>query len=81
MWILSQNKKMLTNGIISFKVVSDVDENFQHKYYIILKNLETKSESIVATYLNDINAYNSLIDLSNFFNKKENNCFKFPQDN
>lgn len=41
MWILSQNKKMLTNGIISFKVVSDVDENFQHKYYIILKNVET----------------------------------------
>ena len=74
MWMLSQNKKMLTNGQLTFIIDYYVDENNKKEYYIMLNDFS------VAKYSTYKFAEYVLIKLVEYLNKSENKAFKFPNE-
>lgn len=68
MWILTQNKKVLTDGNICFKVYEDINEDFNKVYYIILKNYSNNKEIYVAEYSTEEQARKSLEKVINYIN-------------
>ena len=74
MWMLSQTKKMLTNGQLTFTIDKWNDENNKDHYYIML------NDSSVASYSTKKICEYVLILLADFLNENEKHCFKFPSE-
>lgn len=78
MWILTQNKKVLTDGNICLKVYEDITEEFERVYYILLKNYSNNKEIFIAEYSSEAEAKKSLEDAIYYINHCTNPDFVYP---
>lgn len=78
MWILTQNKKVLTDGNICLKVYEDITEDLNKVYYILLKNYSNNKEIFIAEYPSETQAIKSLENAIYYINHCSNPNFVFP---
>ena len=74
LWILSQNKKLLTNGQLIFYIEEYVDENNKKEFHVMLKEVS------VAKYSSKKMCQFVLVKLVDYLNQNENKAFKFPTE-
>lgn len=73
MWILSQQKDMLTDGNLYF-ILYPIDIENNGGYHIMLHNVP------VASYTKRNIAIFVLVMLANYLNESDKNSFKFPSE-